>query len=88
MDYKKPTMNKELLSILKDSINKLINEFGIELKQIAFNQILEYQVETFNRNLFVKTILYSNPVNLKEIYQPLFIGLIFIQLLFYPNRKS
>jgi len=66
-------MNKELLSVLKDSINNLINEFGVELKQIAFNRILQYQVETFNRNLFVKTILHSNPTNLKEIYQPLFL---------------
>ena len=59
---------------LKSLFNSLFREFGEEIKQIVNNNILEYQVEEYNRNYCAKTLLHRiQPKILKEFYQPLFI---------------
>lgn len=52
----------------------LTDEFSEEVKQVVNNNILEYQVEEYNRNYCAKTLLHRvQPKNLKDFYQPLFI---------------
>ncbi len=59
---------------LKGVISDLSKEFGNEISQIVNNNILEYQIEEYNRNLYTKTLLHRvQPKALKEFYQPLFI---------------
>ena len=52
---------------------KSLNSFGTrQIRQIVQNRLLEYQVEEYNRNVTVKTILHrTKPVNLFSIYHPL-----------------
>ncbi|MEN0050175.1 MAG: NACHT domain-containing protein, partial [Bacteroidota bacterium] len=67
-------MKKELMSILKEPINRLLSGFEKEIIQFASNRILEYQVEEYNRNSFVKTIIHrTEPIQIDKIYQPLFV---------------
>ncbi len=67
-------MKKELISILKKPLSRLLNGFEKEVIQFASNRILEYQVEEYNRNSFVKTIIHrTEPVQIDTIYQPLFV---------------
>ena len=73
-------MEKEILSTLKEPINHFFSELGAELRQFAKNRILEYQVEEFNRNLNIKTVIHrSKPVKLDDVYQPLFLKVEFRQ---------
>lgn len=59
---------------LKPLFESLTKEFGEEVKQIINNNILEYQVEEYNRNYSTKTLLHRvEPKKLKDFYQPLFI---------------
>lgn len=59
---------------LKPLFESLTKEFGEEVKQIINNNILEYQVEEYNRNYITKTLLHRvEPKKLKDFYQPLFI---------------
>ena len=59
---------------LKTLFDSLVKEFGEEVKQVVNNNILEYQVEEYNRNFCAKTLLHRvQPKNLKDFYQPLFI---------------
>lgn len=59
---------------LKSLLTNIAQEFGDEVKQIVNNNILEYQVEEYNRNSFSKTLLHRvEPKKLTEFYQPLFI---------------
>lgn len=59
---------------LKSLFENLGKEFGEEVKQVINNNILEYQVEEYNRNFSTKTLLHRvQPKNLKDFYQPLFI---------------
>lgn len=59
---------------LKALFKGLATEFGAEVKQIINNNLLEYQVEEYNRNFCTKTLLHRvQPKNLKDFYQPLFI---------------
>jgi predicted NACHT family NTPase len=63
-------IGKKLTSIL----SSITDEFGEEVKQVVSNNILEYQVEEYNRNSISKTLLHRvQPKKLKEFYQPLFI---------------
>lgn len=68
-------ITKSITEMLKSPLNSLVSEFGAELKQIVNNRLLEYQTEEYNRNSYVKTLLYrTEPVNLYQIFQPLFLG--------------
>ncbi|SEN23725.1 NACHT domain-containing protein [Chitinophaga rupis] len=59
---------------LKSLFEGLLREFGEEVKQVINNNILEYQIEEYNRNYCTKTLLHRvQPKNLKDFYQPLFI---------------
>jgi GTPase SAR1 family protein len=59
---------------LKTLFKSLATEFGAEVKHIINNNLLEYQVEEYNRNFCTKTLLHRvQPKNLKDFYQPLFI---------------
>ena len=59
---------------LKSLLETISEEFGEEVKHIINNNILEYQVEEYNRNFCTKTLLHRvQPKNLKDFYQPLFI---------------
>ena len=52
----------------------LTKDFSEEVKHTISNNILEYQVEEYNRNSISKTLLHRvEPKRLKEFYQPLFI---------------
>ncbi|UTW66226.1 NACHT domain-containing protein [bacterium SCSIO 12643] len=52
----------------------IAKDFGEEIKHTISNNILEYQVEEYNRNSISKTLLHRvEPKRLKEFYQPLFI---------------
>ena len=52
----------------------LTKDFSEEIKHTVSNNILEYQVEEYNRNSISKTLLHRvEPKRLKEFYQPLFI---------------
>ena len=65
---------KDLTTIFKGPIDKLLSGIGTELQQTFSNRLLEYQVEEYKRNFFSKTILHrSEPKPLSEFYQPLFI---------------
>ena len=58
----------------KSLFSGIAKDFGEEVKHIISNNILEYQVEEYNRNSFTKTLLHRvQPKSLKEFYQPLFI---------------
>ena len=62
-------------SQLKELLPKIAKEFGAEVEQVINNNILEYQVEEYNRNLLSKTLLHRvQPKKLTEFYQPLFIS--------------
>jgi len=68
-------ISKSIAEMLKLPLNSLMTEFGSEVKQIVNNRLLEYQTEEYNRNIYVKTLLYrTEPVNLYQIFQPLFLG--------------
>ncbi len=59
---------------LKGLFTNITKEFGEEVKHVINNNILEYQVEEYNRNLITKTLLHRvQPKALKDFYQPLFI---------------
>lgn len=59
---------------LKSVLEVVTKEFGDEIKHVMSNNILEYQVEEYNRNFATKTLLHRvQPKNLKDFYQPLFI---------------
>lgn len=61
-------------SKLTSILTGITDEFGEEVKHIVSNNILEYQVEEYNRNSISKTLLHRvQPKKLKEFYQPLFI---------------
>lgn len=66
---------KEFKSLLETPINSLLKSVGNELKQVAKNRILEYQATEFKRNYYTKTLLHrSEPIELTEFYQPLYIA--------------
>ena len=70
----KATMSTLLGDRMKDLFSGFFKEFSAEVLHVVKNQLLEYQVEEYNRNAMVKTLLHRvNPVPLKDIYQPLFI---------------
>ncbi|MGH1434028.1 MAG: NACHT domain-containing protein [Lewinella sp.] len=59
----------ELVGTLRAPFDLLLSEVGGQVNQVASNRILEYQVSSLERCLFVKTILHRvKPVNLLEIY--------------------
>lgn len=59
---------------LKSFLENIATEFGEEVKQLINNNILEYQIEEYNRNYCTKTLLHRvQPKNLKDFYQPLYI---------------
>jgi GTPase SAR1 family protein len=59
---------------LKKLFTKLTKDFGSEVSHIVNNNILEYQVEEYNRNYYTKSLLHRvQPKILKDFYQPLFI---------------
>ena len=59
---------------LKSFLENIASEFGDEVKHTINNNILEYQVEEYNRNYCTKTLLHRvQPKNLKDFYQPLHI---------------
>jgi len=72
----------EILTIIKTGIGdklaslleNFLNDIEDEVKHVINNQILEYQVEEYQRNSCSKTLLHRvQPKLLKEFYQPLFI---------------
>ncbi|KAB1158824.1 NACHT domain-containing protein [Tenacibaculum aiptasiae] len=64
--------DKIITNILKYPLTKILKSIGSEIDQIANNKLLEHQVNTYKRSLYVKTILYrSEPVNLMDIYYPI-----------------
>ncbi|MGF1923260.1 MAG: NACHT domain-containing protein [Bacteroidia bacterium] len=65
---------KDLSTLFKGPLDKLLNRLGTELEQIVSNRLLEYQAEEFRRNYYSKTILHrAEPKPLNDFYQPLFI---------------
>ncbi|NML22830.1 NACHT domain-containing protein [Pseudoflavitalea sp. G-6-1-2] len=70
----KATMSTLLGDRMKDLFSGFVKEFNAEVLHLVKNQLLEYQVEEYNRNAMVKTLLHRvHPMRLKDIYQPLFI---------------
>jgi len=66
---------KEITSIFKGPIDKIMSFIGTELRQAFSNRLLEYQKEEYKRNYYSKTILHrAEPKPLDEFYQPLFIS--------------
>ena len=64
-----------ITSQLTKLLTSITKEFGEEIKHTVSNNILEYQVEEYNRNAISKTLLHRvTPKRLKEFYQPLFIA--------------
>ncbi len=64
--------DKVITEALKYPLSKILKSIGSEIDQIANNKLLEHQVNTYKRSLYVKTILYrSEPVNLMDIYYPI-----------------
>lgn len=65
----------EFQSLLESPINGLIKGLGNELKQLAKNRILEYQLIEYKRNYLTKTLLHrSEPIKLLDFYLPLHIA--------------
>jgi hypothetical protein len=65
---------KDIASIFKSPIDKLLSFLGNELQQSFSNRLLEYQVEEYKRNFYAKTILHrAEPKPLNDFYLPLFI---------------
>lgn len=65
---------KDIASIFKSPIDKLLSFIGSEAQQTFSNRLLEYQVEEYKRNYYAKTILHrAEPKPLRVFYQPLFI---------------
>lgn len=57
-------------------INPLIEELGSSIEENIIypikNNLLEYELEEYNRNLFIKTFIHRTiPTNIYKIYQPL-----------------
>lgn len=66
---------KDFTSLLETPVNSLLNTIGNELKQLAKNRILEYQITEYKRNFYSKTLLHrSEPVKLTDFYLPLHIS--------------
>lgn len=66
------------MEIIKELIEKpfelVWNTLTAETKQIVSNRILEYELEEYERNYYTKTIINrTEPIKLKDFYQPLFI---------------
>jgi len=60
--------------LLKKPIEDLIANFSSEVSQVLNNNIIEYQVEEYNRNFYLKTLLHrAFPVKLLDVYQPLYL---------------
>lgn len=63
---------KVISDIIKVPLNKIIQSISSEIDQIANNKLLEFQVNTYKRSSYIKTILHrSEPVNLKDVYYPI-----------------
>lgn len=63
-----------LLPIIKTPLDRIFAFLEKEIKQIASNRFLEYQVEEYKRNFYSKTMIHrSEARGLDEYYQPLFI---------------
>ncbi len=63
---------KDLATLLKNPLDKLLTSIGNEFKQIFSNRILEYQSEEYRRNESSKTILHrAEPKKLSDFYIPL-----------------
>ncbi len=63
---------KTITELIKFPLNKIFKSIDSEINQITNNKLLEYQVNTYKRSLFVKTILHrSEPVNLLDVYYPI-----------------
>lgn len=66
----KQLLGEKFTNIIGKGLDKAIDN----IEFIMNNNILEYLSEEYNRNLYVKTLLHrATPVNLFEIYQPLYI---------------
>lgn len=64
--------DKIISDLIKYPLTRILKSIGSEIDHIANNKLLEHQVNTYKRSLFVKTILYrSEPVNLMDIYYPI-----------------
>ena len=66
------------MEIIKELIEKpfelVWNTLTAETKQIVSNRILEYELEEYERNYYTKTIINrTEPIKLKDFYQPLFL---------------
>jgi predicted NACHT family NTPase len=65
---------KEILPLIKGPVDKLFTSIGDELKQILSNRLIEYQSDSYKRNLYSKTFLNrSEAKHIDEFYEPLFI---------------
>ncbi len=71
--YKAKIMTDKIITgIINHPLNKILKSLGAEIDQISNNKLLEFQVNTYKRSLFVKTILHrSEPVNLMKVYYPI-----------------
>lgn len=66
----KQLLGEKFTNIIGKGLDKAIDN----IEFIMNNNILEYLSEEYNRNLYVKTLLHrATPVNLFDIYQPLYI---------------
>ncbi len=74
--------NMEITSLVKgivtgqltNLLKGIAKDFSEEITHIVSNNILEYQIEEYNRNSISKTLLHRvEPKRLKEFYQPLFV---------------
>lgn len=64
-----------LASQLKTTLISIVKEFGENVSHFFSNNLLEYQLEEYNRNLYSKTIIHrTHPKQLDEFYQPLYIN--------------
>ncbi len=60
---------------IESPINSVFKGLGEELKHVAKNRMLEYQLNEYKRNYFTKTLLHrSEPIKLTDFYLPLHIA--------------
>ena len=65
-------MNEVIQRLLKPLTDELLKAYDENIVFAIRNNLIEYEVEEYNRNLYIKTLLHrTTPKRLLDIYQPL-----------------
>jgi len=62
------------ITAFSEPINRLLKDIEKEVLQFIDNRLIEYQVDEYQRNSYVKTIIHrTTPIHIDKVYQSLFL---------------